>query len=145
MSKVGSVIGENSRNIYWEIDSPEKIEQDGTVTPATYYEAGEYTINVSTSGDGSASYELFEYADETSWSVKETTAPNGYYKSEDGEQTLGGNTFKNKRQKGKITITKVDNENSYMHRHSGPRDRGPEVDRGDAPGDLRPRPAVEGL
>lgn len=30
-------------------------------------------------------------------------------------QALGGNIFKNKRQKGKITITKVDNESNYIN------------------------------
>lgn len=104
--------------------TPETTDDDGNIVPATYYEAGEYTINVTTSGDGSASYELPEYSGETSWSVRETKAPYGYYKSEDGEQTLGGNTFKNKRQKGKITITKVDNENSYINHNDKTKPQG---------------------
>ena len=65
-----------------------------------------------------------EYSGETTWSVRETKAPHGYYKSEDGEQTLGGNTFKNKRQKGKITITKVDNENSYINHNDKTKPQG---------------------
>lgn len=104
--------------------TPETTDDDGNIVPATYYEAGEYVINVTTNGDGSASYELPEYSGETTWSVRETTAPNGYYKSEDGEQTLGENTFKNKRQKGKITITKVDNENSYINHNDKTKPQG---------------------
>lgn len=104
--------------------TPETTDDDGNIVPATYYEAGEYVINVSTGGDGTASYELPEYSGETTWSVRETTAPNGYYKSEDGEQTLGGNIFKNKRQKGKITITKVDNENSYINHNDKTKPQG---------------------
>lgn len=104
--------------------TPETTDDDGNIVPATYYEVGEYVINVTTGGDGAASYELPEYSGETTWSVRETTAPNGYYKSEDGEQTLGGNTFKNKRQKGKITITKVDNENSYINHNDKTKPQG---------------------
>ena len=104
--------------------TPETTDDDGNIVPATYYEAGEYVINVTTGGDGTASYELPEYSGETTWSVRETKAPHGYYKSEDGEQTLGGNTFKNKRQKGKITITKVDNENSYINHNDKTKPQG---------------------
>lgn len=104
--------------------TPETTDDDGNIVPATYYEAGEYTINVTTGNDGTASYELPEYSGETTWSVRETTAPNGYYKSEDGEQSLGGNIFKNKRQKGKITITKVDNENSYINHNDKTKPQG---------------------
>lgn len=104
--------------------TPETTDDDGNIVPATYYEAGEYTINVTTGGDGSASYELPEYSGETSWSVRETKAPHGYYKSEDGSQTLGGNIFKNKRQKGKITITKVDNESNYINHHDKTKPQG---------------------
>lgn len=95
--------------------TPQTTDDEGNIVPATYYEAGEYAFTVTTSDDGSASYELPEYSGETSWSVRETKAPYGYYKSEDGSQTLGGNIFKNKRQKGKITITKVDNESNYIN------------------------------
>ena len=59
--------------------TPEKIEANGTVTPATYYEAGEYVLNVTSGADGTCNYQLPDYSDETTWSVTETKAPEGYH------------------------------------------------------------------
>lgn len=95
--------------------TPEKIEQDGTVTPATYYEAGEYVLNVTSGADGTCTYQLPDYSDETTWSVTETKAPEGYHRDYETKSLSGTVEFYNQRQKGIITITKVDKENSYIN------------------------------